>query len=165
MWIPISHICVRSFRSLSHGSILSHSFARSHSNCIAVDQRVCKFVTTFNFPSLISLRYFCTGVLSPSEEKHWNLHSDGTIINGCYIHPLIWAANRTMQINAEMHSTAHGEEKEKKKLRTSRSEGRIITSRTQKIMLDVSVNNKWSSFLNWHFQFNFLHIHHLRHNQ
>lgn len=103
-----------------------------------VDQRVAKLS-----PPPISHRSFqCYFIYTHKEwgkeRKHWNLHSDGTVSS--MISSLIWAANRTMQINAEMHSTA------KKKKRGERPECRIITSRTHKIILDVSVNNKWSHF-------------------
>lgn len=166
MWIPISHICVRSFRCLSPGSILSRSFAHSHLNCIAADQRVCQFVTHLrishhSFHSVTFPQEFC-------HEKHWNFafrwDSHQRVLYSSV--DLGGKSNNANQCRNAFDSTQRWKWNEKKcELRTSRSEGRIITSRTPKIMLDVSVNNKWSSFLNWHFQFNSHHIHHLKHDQ
>lgn len=136
MWIPISHIC-----SLLHSSISIHTLSAAL-RWINVLQNChhLQFPATFSFVPL------------SKEEKEmkftfrWDCQSDPTI---SYLISDGGLKNANQRWNAiESHTKAI-------------SRIRIITSRRLKIIHDVSENNEWSSFLNWHFQVNFLDIHHL----
>lgn len=136
LWIPIPHIC-----SILHSSISIHTLSTAL-RWINVLQN-CHHL---QFPATFSFVPLCKEEKEMKFTFRWDCQYDPTI---SYLISDGRLNNANQRWNAiESHTKAI-------------SRIHIITSRRLKILHYVIENNEWSSFLNWHFQFNFLDIHHL----